>query len=120
MCGINGIVQYSKKYSSEEMYNIVHDMNERIIHRGPDSEGIYCDDICALGMRRLAIIDLRTGKQPIWNKAHTLMIVFNGELYNYIELKQSLATCEIFCLFRLILYIRQIQLLLPQRGSQAW
>lgn len=91
MCGINGFVQFKNRYAPETMKSIVHSMNERIIHRGPDSEGLYSDESCALGMRRLAIIDLKTGRQPIWNEAHTMMIVFNGEIYNYLELKKELA-----------------------------
>lgn len=90
MCGINGFIQFTQRYSPEQMESIVHSMNERIIHRGPDSEGLYADERCALGMRRLAIIDVDNGRQPIWNTAGNKMIVFNGELYNFLQLKESL------------------------------
>ncbi len=93
MCGINGFIRLGEtaKYDAVFMRNCVHGMNERIVHRGPDSEGLYADDACALGMRRLSIIDLSSGDQPIWNGERTKCIVFNGELYNYRELKKELA-----------------------------
>ena len=90
MCGINGFIQFQGSYSPGSMKDIVHRMNERIIHRGPDSEGLYADETCALGMRRLAVIDVDNGSQPIWNADRTMMIVFNGELYNFRELKKML------------------------------
>lgn len=90
MCGINGFIQFKKVYDHSRLYNIVHEMNKSIIHRGPDHEGIFSDDICSLGMRRLSIIDLKGGAQPIWNESHDKLIIFNGELYNYKVLKQNL------------------------------
>lgn len=90
MCGINGHIQFKNTKSPEEMQDLVHRMNEQIIHRGPDHEGLYSDEHCALGMRRLSIIDLQGGNQPIWNEDHTKVIVFNGEIYNYRELKEKL------------------------------
>ncbi len=69
---------------------MVHKMNACMIHRGPDSEGIFSDDICALGMRRLSVIDLPGGTQPVWNESKDKMIVFNGELYNYKSLRKLL------------------------------
>lgn len=90
MCGINGIFQFHKRFSQDELHDFVHRMNEKIIHRGPDSQGIYADDRCAIGMRRLSIIDLITGDQPIWNDDNTLAIVFNGEIYNYKDLREEL------------------------------
>lgn len=65
-------------------------MNEQIIHRGPNSEGLFADEFCALGMRRLSIIDLADGNQPIWNENRDKLIVFNGELYNFIPLRADL------------------------------
>jgi hypothetical protein len=59
-------------------------------HRGPDSEGYLVDEGVALGMRRLAIIDLLTGEQPTFNEDHTVAVVLNGELYNYRELRADL------------------------------
>ena len=65
-------------------------MNQSIVHRGPDGEGVYVDETCALGMRRLSIIDLEKGDQPIWNDDRTKAIIFNGEIYNYQELRNNL------------------------------
>lgn len=90
MCGINGFIQFKKRYNKSRLNHIVHEMNESIIHRGPDHEGIYTDETCSLGMRRLSIIDLQSGGQPIWNESHDKLIIFNGELYNYRILKQTL------------------------------
>lgn len=84
MCGIAGYV--SKKPTKE----ILKRMTDRIIHRGPDSEGFYLDDNVALGHRRLSIIDLEGGDQPIYNEDNSKVIVFNGEIYNYKELKEEL------------------------------
>ena len=83
MCGIVGFVGKSK-----EAKKIIESMNNKLIHRGPDDFGTYIDEICALGHRRLAIIDLKTGKQPISDDNYT--IVFNGEIYNFLELKEEL------------------------------
>ena len=90
MCGINGFVQFNRIKSAAEMSMLVHSMNEKIIHRGPDDEGVFADDLCALGMRRLSIIDLQSGNQPIWNETHDMVIVFNGELYNFKPLREEL------------------------------
>lgn len=92
MCGINGFIQFDKIKDSAEMGTIVHRMNAKIIHRGPDEEGLFADDLCSLGMRRLSIIDLKSGNQPIWNETHDMMIVFNGELYNFKPLREELRT----------------------------
>ena len=85
MCGINGIISKSQNKANE-----IKNMNDRIKHRGPDNEGTYIDDNIALGHRRLAIIDLATGDQPIYNEDKNLVIVFNGEIYNYKEIKKEL------------------------------
>ena len=86
MCGINGIV--SKNSNKKEL---IHEMNNRIIHRGPDAEGVFCDKRVALGQRRLSIIDLTdNGNQPIYNEDKSILVVFNGEIYNYQELKEEL------------------------------
>lgn len=63
-------------------------MTDKLIHRGPDEEGFYIDENIALGHRRLSIIDLDNGKQPISNKK--FVVIFNGEIYNYMELKAEL------------------------------
>ena len=65
-------------------------MAAAIVHRGPDDEGFYFKDNVALGMRRLSIIDLATGHQPISNEDGTVWVVFNGEIYNFPELRQRL------------------------------
>lgn len=90
MCGINGFIQFNRVKDSTEMRNIVHGMNKKIIHRGPDDEGLFADELCCLGMRRLSIIDLESGNQPIWNETHDMVIVFNGELYNFKLLREEL------------------------------
>ena len=90
MCGINGLIQFENMFSELELKNRVHVMNDQIVHRGPDAEGLFADTRCALGMRRLSIIDLATGNQPIWNERHDMVIVFNGELYNFRKLREQL------------------------------
>ena len=85
MCGIAGYVSDNKPSKK-----ILKAMTDRIEHRGPDAEGFYLDDNCALGHRRLSIIDLSTGDQPIYNEDKKIVIVFNGEIYNYVELRDEL------------------------------
>lgn len=65
-------------------------MCDQIKHRGPDDEGFYVQDGCAIGMRRLSIIDLNSGHQPIANEDQSVWVVFNGEIYNYQELRRNL------------------------------
>jgi asparagine synthase (glutamine-hydrolysing) len=88
MCGIAGIVDTDKErpVSAAE----VHRMCDQIIHRGPDDEGVYAKGNVGLGMRRLSIIDLSTGHQPIHNEDKKVWIVFNGEIYNFPELRPDL------------------------------
>ncbi len=85
MCGIVGFVS-----KIENKKPIIKKMADRIIHRGPDAEGYYVDDNVALGHRRLSIIDLKTGDQPMVNEKADLVVVYNGEIYNYLELKADL------------------------------
>ena len=85
MCGIAGYV--SNNGISKD---VLKAMTDRIAHRGPDGEGFYIDDVCALGHRRLAIIDLVTGDQPIYNEDQSIVVVFNGEIYNFQELREEL------------------------------
>lgn len=88
MCGITGIF---KKNSREINFRpIIEKMNNAIAHRGPDGFGLYVDDFVALGHRRLAIIDIAAGKQPMKDNIGNKIIVYNGEIYNYIELKAKL------------------------------
>jgi len=88
MCGIVG-VYYFKPGSRVSVENLKV-MTDRMIHRGPDDQGFYCHEHVGLGMRRLSIIDLEGGQQPIFNADRSKVIVFNGEAYNYRENKQLL------------------------------
>ncbi|WP_055444740.1 asparagine synthase (glutamine-hydrolyzing) [Lacinutrix himadriensis] len=92
MCGINGLI--SKNRSLDDVNNTLKKMNELIYHRGPDEDGFCVENqgpaTVAMAMRRLSIIDLSTGKQPIYNDDKSIVIVFNGEIYNYQKLKQQL------------------------------
>lgn len=69
---------------------VISDMMEKIAHRGPDSEGRHVDGDVALGFRRLSIIDLDSGAQPMYNETGDIVIVFNGEIYNYQSLREEL------------------------------
>jgi len=88
MCGIVGIVRHAEDRPVEE--SAVRRMLGMIRHRGPDQFGIYLGDRVALGNARLSIIDLSGGQQPICNEDATLWIVFNGEIFNYVELRAEL------------------------------
>ncbi len=79
MCGIVGFIDNNK-----DRRKILDDMMESIRHRGPDGSGTYLDETIALGHNRLAIIDIDDGIQPQYNEDKTLVIIFNGEIYNYI------------------------------------
>ena len=86
MCGFAGFVG-----EVENRDQVLTDMMNTIVHRGPDSEGRYVDEDAALGFRRLSIIDLsEVGDQPLYNEDKTLVLVFNGEIYNYQELRKEL------------------------------
>lgn len=94
MCGINGII-YQKNKNKKELAAEIESMNDLIIHRGPDDDGIYTYNASsnfslAMGMRRLSIIDLSSGKQPIFSDDNKIVIVFNGEIYNYKILRKEL------------------------------
>jgi asparagine synthase (glutamine-hydrolysing) len=88
MCGICGIVSFDRFRTVEP--RLVKAMADSIRHRGPDDEGLYDGGQAVLGHRRLSIIDLHSGHQPIANEDGTVWIVFNGEIYNYRELRQAL------------------------------
>ena len=87
MCGITGFIDNRSKKEKEK---ILKEMTKKIIHRGPDSEGIYADSSVGLGFRRLSIIDLKGGSQPIFNETKDKVIIFNGEVYNFQELRKEL------------------------------
>jgi asparagine synthase (glutamine-hydrolysing) len=88
MCGIAGIVQTHPDGAVDTA--AIHRMCEAIVHRGPDDEGIFVKGGVGLGMRRLSIIDLAGGHQPVFNEDKTISIVFNGEIYNFLELRSEL------------------------------
>ncbi|MEZ4975933.1 MAG: asparagine synthase (glutamine-hydrolyzing) [Flavobacteriaceae bacterium] len=94
MCGINGIITTSQHTKASLQSKIVL-MNDKIVHRGPDDDGTFLEISnsvnIAMGMRRLAIIDLNSGKQPIYSSDQQHVIVFNGEIYNYRELRNELS-----------------------------
>lgn len=88
MCGIAGFID--KAYRSDDAEHVLDRMCKVIRHRGPDEQGTWTGDGVALGMRRLSIIDLSGGHQPIFNEDQSVLVVFNGEIYNYQSLKQQL------------------------------
>ncbi len=88
MCGMTGIFEHARREPFPE--ELIHRMNQTIVHRGPDDEGIFSGPGIGLGFRRLSIIDLSTGHQPISNEDGTLWVMLNGEIYNYPELRADL------------------------------
>ena len=98
MCGICGF--FGKKKNKRE---IVEKMKEKLVHRGPDAQGSFVNDIVALGFRRLSIIDLEGGLQPMKSSSQNLTVVFNGEIYNYQELREQMER------EKKILFVRNIQ-----------
>ncbi len=90
MCGFCG---FYDKTPRDKKNSIIKKMADRIIHRGPDSDGYYVDDDIALGFRRLAIIDLKSGDQPLYNEDKTICVFFNGEIYNFLDLREELIKC---------------------------
>jgi len=88
MCGIAGVVSTTRETNISEA--LVHRMCEQIIYRGPDDEGLYVADGAGFGMRRLSIIDLAGGHQPVFNEDRTAWTVFNGEIYNFRDLRPEL------------------------------
>ena len=87
MCGITGVMQFGGGRVEPET---LRRMCGAMIHRGPDDEGIYTDGSVGIGMRRLSIVDLATGHQPLSNEDGTIWIVFNGEIYNHAVLREKL------------------------------
>ena len=88
MCGICGVC-FSRSQKPADT-GLIERMCATIIHRGPDEQGTYISGSVGLGMRRLSIIDLTTGSQPIFNEDRTVAVVFNGEIYNFQELRADL------------------------------
>lgn len=87
MCGIAGFMG-----QVENRADVIRNMTEVITHRGPDSDGFFTDDNISMGFRRLSIIDLGAGHQPIYNEDKSLVLTFNGEIYNYKDLRKELIT----------------------------
>lgn len=91
MCGITGWANLDSYMPPPEgAQELLRAMCERMVHRGPDSEGVFVTSGVALGMRRLAIIDLVTGEQPVFNEDRSVAVILNGEIYNYRELRVDL------------------------------
>jgi asparagine synthase (glutamine-hydrolysing) len=90
MCGIAGWANLENKPLHNSGEAVLHRMCERMKHRGPDSEGLWTDESIALGMRRLSIIDLHTGEQPVYSEDRSIVVVMNGELYNFREVRADL------------------------------
>ena len=86
MCGIFG-------FTGPQEASVLGRMGQALVHRGPDDEGYYRDPALSMGMRRLSIIDLEGGDQPVTNEDGSLVLCYNGEIYNYVELMQELQTC---------------------------
>ncbi|MFC0605717.1 asparagine synthase (glutamine-hydrolyzing) [Winogradskyella pulchriflava] len=93
MCGINGIIAKTNR-SDSDIKTILNSMNDLIVHRGPDEDGLFSEEnnnfSVGMGMRRLSIIDLSSGQQPIFSDDKQIVIVFNGEIYNYRKIKAKL------------------------------
>ncbi len=90
MCGIAGLVDFRGSFDREKREAVCRKMNDGLVHRGPDGDGYYFDDCVSLGMRRLSIIDLHGGWQPLYNEDKSVVVLMNGEIYNYRELRQGL------------------------------
>ena len=88
MCGIYG--ELIQKGDGRPVESVVRAMGMAIVHRGPDDDGLHLDERVALGLRRLSIIDLASGHQPIANEDGSVIVVCNGEIYNFRELRRQL------------------------------
>ena len=121
MCGINGIINTDNKEQGALQIELAK-MNQLITHRGPDDDGFYIattgSTSVAMAMRRLSIIDLSTGKQPMYTNNNSIGIVFNGEIYNYQILKQQLESSGV--LFKTTSDTEVILKLYEQRGVAAF
>lgn len=89
MCGIAGLIDPALQ--ADELRATVRRMTDTLVHRGPDDEGCFVTDGAGLGMRRLSIIDVAGGHQPVGNENGSVQVIFNGEIYNYLELRAALA-----------------------------
>ena len=89
MCGICGLVYFDGQEVRPELVNA---MSETMAHRGPDGQGVWVKGSAGLGHRRLSIIDLSTGDQPMGTPDNAVQVVFNGEIYNFLELKKRIVS----------------------------
>ena len=95
MCGITGLVDLRSERPVNEQ--LLRGMNGSLLHRGPDGDGFHIEPGVGFGHRRLSIIDLEGGKQPLYNEDHTVVVTFNGEIFNFMEVeKELLARGHIF------------------------
>jgi asparagine synthase (glutamine-hydrolysing) len=90
MCGIAGIIRFDPRESVDE--DRVKRMRDVLRHRGPDGEGLWVEGPVGLGHRRLAIVDLALGHQPMPNEDETVWVTYNGEIYNHADLRVGTAT----------------------------
>ena len=88
MCGISAVFRYTEISKADQERLIL--MNEEMHYRGPDDRGIWYDEKCGMAQVRLSIIGIEKGKQPLFNEDKSLVLICNGEIYNYIELKKDL------------------------------
>jgi len=89
MCGIAGIINFGERRDTPSAL-LIKNMIATLRHRGPDEFGMYRDNYAGLGHARLSIIDLKSGQQPLCNETEKLWISFNGEIFNYTELREEL------------------------------
>ena len=96
MCGISGVYRYNHLLEDDQQH--IEQMKDQMRYRGPDSEGTWSDNRCVMGQVRLSIIGLENGEQPIFNADKSIVLVCNGEIYNYVELKRELLAqgCEFY------------------------
>ncbi|MFD1040171.1 asparagine synthase (glutamine-hydrolyzing) [Virgibacillus byunsanensis] len=90
MCGFIGMIRNNSKIQDEDSINLFKEQNNIISHRGPDDEGYFHDDYVSFGFRRLSIIDIESGQQPLSYDDEKIWLIFNGEIYNYVELRRDL------------------------------
>ena len=95
MCGICGYINFEKENKAGP--DIIRSMTKTLLHRGPDEEGYYLKENVGFGFRRLCIIDLKTGQQPMFNENKDIAVIFNGEIYNFIKLREKLIHRHKFC-----------------------
>jgi asparagine synthase (glutamine-hydrolysing) len=92
MCGIAGFVDFQgPRRPAQERLHVLKAMGRQLSRRGPDDEQLYDDAHCSLVFRRLSIVDIEHGRQPIWNEDETVMVAVNGEIYNHLELRRDLS-----------------------------